>query len=117
MLTNTRSSCRHAALSACFGLLAFATSAHSAEAAINGRIRHVQVDTLDLCFDRGHTPAVGDHVQLIRHEFTSPPKSVQTMKSTTVGAAEIVTVKADRCASARLLEGNARALDWVAAQP
>jgi hypothetical protein len=108
---------RHAALSLCFVLVLSTTSAQSAEPAISGRIHHVQADTLDVCFDRGHSPAVGDHVQLIRHEFSAPPKSVQTMKSSTVGAAEIVAMKTDRCASARLLEGTARALDWVAAQP
>jgi len=117
MNTRFHLSLRRAASLACFGLLLAATAAQSSEATINGRIHHVQADTLDLCFDRGHTPVVGDHVQLIRHEFTSPPKSVQTMKSTTIGAAEIVALKTERCASARLTEGNARALDWVAAQP
>jgi hypothetical protein len=117
MNTIPRLPLRHAALSLCFTLALSATAAQAAEPAINGRIHHVQADTLDVCFDRGHSPAVGDHVQLIRHEFSAPPKSVQTMTSSTVGAAEIVAVKTDRCASARLLEGNARALDWVAAQP
>lgn len=117
MNTRTRSSLRRTVLPACFGLLLAASAAQSSEATINGRIHHVEADTLDLCFDRGHSPAVGDRVELIRHEFSLPPKSVQTMKSTTVGAAQIVALKTDRCASARLTAGNARALDWVSAQP
>ncbi|HEY0230588.1 MAG TPA: hypothetical protein VGC55_05005, partial [Dokdonella sp.] len=117
MDTPTRFPRRGAALMAGFGLVFCASAAQSTEAAISGRIHRVKANTLDLCFDRGHNPAVGDHVQLIRHAFTSQPKSVQTMKSTTIGAAEIVALEGGRCASARLLEGSARALDWVAAQP
>ncbi|MET0225944.1 MAG: hypothetical protein ABW187_05845 [Dokdonella sp.] len=117
MVSTTRSSLRRAALLACCGMLFSTHAAQSAAAVIHGRIRHVDADTLDLCFDRGHLPAVGDHVALIRHTFAALPKSVQTMHSSTVGAAEIVALDTQHCAHARLTEGQARALDWVAAQP
>jgi len=108
----------HKALSASAITFAAAFLAPSQAVAKNdivGRVRDLQNDLAYVCFYSSSSPAVGQTFQLERHVVSVLPKGETTLKSESVGAIRIVSLRGSRCASARVDQGSIRAADWVLA--
>ena len=84
--------------------------------AITGRIHSGSDGLVRVCFDHDVAPSVGHEYDVIRHEIRALPKGPVTLESTQTGILRIVSIDADHCANAALINGTAHALDWVAAR-
>jgi len=81
--------------------------------AIDGRVRHSGDGAFDVCFDRAAHASIGDRLIVIRHELVPPnAKATPMIRASDVGAGDIVSMDGN-CATARLTEGKAAALDWI----
>ena len=99
-----------------FCAASFASSSRAvADDAIVGRIRHAGNGTFAACFDRTTPVAIGTRLTIVRHAIVAPDaKATAGIRTSDIGTGEIIAVDSDgRCATVRLTDGNAAALDWL----
>jgi hypothetical protein len=102
-------------VSTAIGVFGPAAMAHADEGTIVGRVAHGGSDSsVRVCFNEGVDFKSGDELAVIRHTSrTTSPKTTPILESARVGVLKIDAPRDGHCASATLVSGSARWLDWV----
>ena len=98
------------------GVFAPAAAVHADEGAIVGRVARRGSDSgIRVCFKQDAKVESGEELAVIRHTLRpTSPKAGPIFESTDVGVVKIAIQDERHCASAVLVSGSARWLDWVA---
>ena len=102
-------------ISAAIGLFGQAETAHADEETIIGRVAHGGDDTaVRVCFNHDIAVQSGEELAVVRHTLRpTSPKTTPTFESAQMGVLRITASGDGHCASAVVVSGFARWLDWV----
>jgi hypothetical protein len=107
----------NAVIVASIGAFVPATTAHADEGAIIGRVTHGGDSSVRVCFKQDVSVEPGEELAVIRHTLrTTSPKAAPILESAHVGVVRIAKTGDGHCASAVLVSGSAKWLDWVAVE-
>jgi hypothetical protein len=92
-----------------------AATAHADEGTIIGRVAHGGGDSaVRVCFNRDVEVKPGEELAVVRHSLQpASPKATAVLESAHVGVIRIAAPGDDHCASAVVVSGSAKWLDWV----
>jgi hypothetical protein len=102
-------------ISAALGVFGPAATARADEGRIVGRVAPGGDDSaVRVCFTHDVEVKSGEEYAVVRHTLrAASPKAVAIVDSAQVGVLRIATTGDDHCASAVLVSGSAKWLDWV----
>jgi len=105
----------NAVIAASIGVFAPAATLHADAGAIIGRVAHGGSDaSVRVCFNKDVNVKAGEELAVVRHTLRSTsPKAAPILESAHVGVVRIAMPGDSRCASAVLVSGSAKWLDWV----
>ena len=95
--------------------LSLAALVHADEGTIIGRVaRGADDSAVRVCFNRGAEVKAGEELAVVRHSLRpASPKATPVLESAQVGVLRIAAPGNGQCASAVLVSGSVKWLDWV----